>query len=54
MDLPVSPTGIFLHGPIGEVKVNSKVPPVAQVCGENDGRLSRAGCFRWSFAAQLA
>ncbi len=22
--------------------------------GENDGRLCRAGCFRWSFAAQLA
>ena len=39
---------------LGRMKVKSKVPPIAQVCGENDGRLCRAGCFRWSFAAQLA
>ena len=39
---------------LGRMKVNSKVPPIARVCGKNDGRLCRAGCFRWSFAAQLA
>ena len=39
---------------LAKTKVDSKVPPIARVCGENDGRLCRAGCFRWSFAAQLA
>ena len=30
---------------LGRMKVNSKVPPIAQVCGENDGRLCRSGCL---------
>ena len=38
----------------GSLNVNSKVPPIARLREENDGRLCRAGWFRWSFAAQLA